>query len=206
MFQRKRTDGPLLPSEAALIAVFGALWGFMEITLGATLKGMRLPFAGAILASLAAIIALTGYYFVPRRSSILMMGGVAALCKIFSIGTVIAGPFFAILLEAIVAQTAVVILGIHRPGYFLSGAAMVCYTVLHPFITQGLIFGGRIYKVYWATAEQIAQSLHLQTVHFTVMIAVYLSLHALAGGLAGLFAFRLARSTQQELAQWEHSA
>jgi len=192
--------------EAVLIAVFGALWGLMEITIGTTLKGMRLPMSGAILTVLAVVIALTGYYFVPRRGAMLMMGGVAALLKIFSIGTVIAGPFFAILMEALVAEIVCRLLGVTYFSYLSAGAAMLCYTALHPFITQGLLFGGRIYEVYVATAKQLAQMLHLQTIHLAALLGLYLLLHILAGALAGFFAFRLAKAVKLELEKLEHAA
>ncbi len=199
--QKKLESGEIL-----LIAVFGALWGLMEITIGTTLKGMRLPMSGAILAMLAAVIAMTGYYFVPRRGAMLMMGGVAALLKIFSIGTVIAGPFFAILMEALVAEIICGLLGVHYFSYLCAGAAMLCYTAVHPFITQGLLFGGRIYEVYVATATQLAQILHLQSIHLMALLGIYFLLHLLAGALAGIFAFRLAKAVKLELEKLEHAA
>jgi len=201
----KTIKARLTPAEAALIAVFGALWGLMEATLGATLKGMRLPLSGAILASLAVVLCLTGRYFVPRRGSILMMGGVAALLKIFSIGTVIIGPFFAILIESMIAEICCLLLGVNRLSYFIAGALVVSYTVLHPLITQGLLFGTRVYQVYWETAVQISRYLHLQTVHLAGVISLYFSLHALVGGLAGLFSYKLAGSTMVELKALEQS-
>ena len=204
--QDKQINTLLLPAETAIIAVFGALWGLMEITLGAALKATRLPFSGAILAALAVVIALTGRYFVHRRGAILMMGGVAALLKIFSAGTVIAGPFFAILMEAAIAEGVVTLLGLRRIAFITAGAAMVGYTVLHPFITQGILYGGRIYEVYWATARQVGQWLHLEIVHLALFIVLYLGGHVLAGGLAGWFAYRLARSSERELERMENAA
>jgi hypothetical protein len=192
--------------QVAIMAAFGALWGLMEMTLGATLKGMRLPMSGAILASLACIIALTGRYFVRRRGAIVMMGGVAAMLKIFSVGTVIAGPFFAILIESAIAEGVCILLGRSRRGFALAGVAVLCYTVLHPFITQGLLFGSRVYEVYWTTARQVGAWLGLRVVHLAVVIGFYLCIHALIGGLAGLFAFRLASAAGLELEKLEQSA
>jgi len=199
-------QGHLAPADAAIIAVFGALWGLMEITLGTALKGTRLPFSGAILACIAAVIVLTGRAFVQRRGAMLMMGGVAALLKIFSVGTVIAGPFFAILIEALLAEAMVALLGLTRPGCILAGMAMVTYTVLHPLITQGLFFGGRIYEVYWAMARQVGQWLHLEIAHLALFIGLYLGIHAIAGGAAGWFASRLGRVAVAELEKLERSA
>jgi len=192
--------------EQVIIALFGALWGLMEITLGALLKGTRLPFSGAILACLPAVIALPGRSFVRRRGAILMMGGVAALIKIFSVGTVIAGPFFAILIEAAIAESLVLAFGLGRTGCLLAGAGMTTYTVFHPLLTQGLFFGGRIYEVYWATARQVGEWLGLEVAHLALFIALYLGVHALTGALAGWFAWAVARTARLELEKLERSA
>jgi hypothetical protein len=56
------------------IAVFGALWGAIEITLGAYLHVIFPPLAdtflvGVIMAGLGGVIALTGRHFVPYTGS-----------------------------------------------------------------------------------------------------------------------------------------
>jgi len=188
-----------------LIAVFGALWGLMEITLGTALKGTRLPFSGAILASVAAVIALTGRHFVHHNGAILLMGGVAALLKIFSTGMVIAGPFLAILLEALCAEFIVILFGTGRLGCILAGTVVVGYTALHPFITQAFLYGGRIFEVYWAIFQQIKSWLHLEFVHFAFFIGFYITVHALIGAAAGWYAFHLAQSAEAQLKKMEHT-
>ncbi len=195
----------LAPVDATVIAVFGTLWGLMEITLGTALKGTRLPLSGAILASIAAVIALTGRYFVHHRGAILLMGGVAALLKIFSAGMVIAGPFLAILLEALCAEAVVILFGTGRLGCILAGAAMVGYTALHPFITQAILYGGRIFEVYWALSQRIGAWLHLEFVHFAFFVGLYVAVHVLVGAAAGWYAFHLAQSAEAELEKMGHT-
>ncbi len=192
-------DGSAISRDTILIAVFGALWGLMEATIGVALKGLRIPMSGAVLTAIAAIILFTGRYFVRRRGSILMMGAVAAILKIFSIGTVIAGPFMAILLEALIAETLVSFLGVNRFSYILTAVILLLYTIVHPFISQGIIFGDDIYTVYLATFRKIAQVLHFETGHLLLVVAVYAGIHTALGVAAGWIGYRLPQRVDREL-------
>jgi len=185
--------------DTVLIGTFGALWGLMEITLGVTLKGLRIPMGGAILTAVSVVIFLTGRYFVRRRGSILMMGAVAAILKIFSIGTVIAGPFMAILIEAVIGEILVTLLGVNRISYLLTGMILLLYTIIHPFISQGIIFGTNIYKIYLQTFSRLAEIIHVDSSHLLWIVAGYAGIHALLGALAGWLAYRLPRRVEKEL-------
>jgi len=134
------------------------------------------------------------------------MGGVAALLKIFSAGMVIAGPFLAILLEALCAEVIVMLFGTGRLGCILAGAVVVSYTALHPFITQAILYGGRIFEVYWALSQQMGSWLHLEFVHFAFFVGFYMTVHALVGAAAGWYAFHLAQSAEVELEKMGHAA
>ncbi len=189
--------------DTVLIGVFGALWGLMEVTLGVTLKGLRIPMGGALLTAVSAIIFLTGRYFVPRRGSILMMGAVAAILKIFSIGTVIAGPFLAILIEAAMGELLISLLGIHRLSYLLTSVILVLYTIVHPFFSQGLIFGVGIYKIYLETFTRFAEILGIGLHHLLWVALGYAGVHVLLGVLAGWIAFSLPRRVEAEHRQMQ---
>ena len=96
------------------IAVFGALWGAIEITLGAYLHVIFPPLAdtflvGVIMAGLGGVIALTGRHFVPHTGSVLMIGVVTALLKALSLGGVKIGPMVAILAESLLMEAGLVL-------------------------------------------------------------------------------------------------
>jgi hypothetical protein len=197
--QSAGTGKSFSPQDIAMVAVFGALWGLMEVTLGVTLKGLRIPMSGAILTAIASIIFLTGRYFVRQRGSILMMGVVAALLKIFSIGTVIAGPFIAILLEAVFAEFIISLLGVNRLSYLITPIFLLLYTIIHPFISQGILFGDDIYAVYVSTLKKIANVLNLGLDHLIWIALLYAGIHVILGSLTGWIAFSLAQKVEQEL-------
>lgn len=190
-----------VPMDTVLVAIFGAMWGFMEITLGVTLKGLRLPLGGAILTTIAVVIFLTGRYFVKRRGSILMMGAVAAILKIFSIGTVIAGPFIAILIEATLAEILISVFGINRISYLSTGIILLLYTILHPFLAQGLIFGANIYKIYLETFRLTAKFFKLDYQYLGLIFLAYVAVHLSLGTIAGWLGWLLPKQVEFELQQ-----
>ncbi len=192
--------------DTALIATFGALWGLMEITVGVTLKGLRIPMGGAILTALAVIIFTTGRYFVPRKGSVLMMGTVAAILKIFSVGTVIAGPFMAIVLEALFGEILLSLLGRHLLSYILTGVILLLYSMVHPFISQGIVFGANIYKIYLDSFTRVAELLHIPARHLLWIIAFYAGVHALLGATAGWIGYLLPRRAEYEYAQLKQNS
>ena len=72
--------------DLVYIAVFGALWGALEITLGAYLHVLFPPLAdtfliGVIMAGLGSVIVLVGRYFVPHTGAAIAIGIITALLK-----------------------------------------------------------------------------------------------------------------------------
>jgi hypothetical protein len=191
-----------LSRESIMIGIFGALWGLMEVGLGGIIKGLRIPMGGAFLTALACIIFLTGRYFVRQPGSILMMGGIAAVLKVFSVGTVIAGPFMAILIEALLAEILISLLGIKKFSYLLTGAILTTYTIIHPFISQGIIFGDNIYKVYIETFKGLAALINIDITYFGIIILGYGGLHFLLGIAAGWIAFSISKKAEGEFYQY----
>lgn len=191
-------DRSSLSRDSVFIAIFGALWGLVEITLGVVIKGTHLPMGGALLTAICSVIFLTGRFFVRRRGSILMMGGIAATLKIFSLGTVIAGPFLAILIESFLAEILISLLGVHRFSYVITASALSVYTILHPFISQGIIFGENIYMIYLETFKKITQLLHLDVNYFIWIIIIYIFLHLILGITSGWLAYSLALQVKKE--------
>ena len=90
--------------ELVLLAVFGALWGVVEITLGSVLKSLDVPLSGVVLAGAGLMIALIARLFVPGKGSTLFVGIIAMFLKLFSLGGVIIGPMMSIFAEALIAE------------------------------------------------------------------------------------------------------
>jgi len=188
--------------ELVLMAVFGALWGLSEITLGSVLHAIDLPLSGMALSIVGGMLLCIGRLFVPRRGSSLFIGVIAMILKLFSIGSVVLGPMVGILMEALVAELLLDLFPRPSLPAFLA-ACMGCslWTVVHPFFT-GLVFFGRSMFIVWLDLLDAGSQLFRLPVQAAVVIVIVLVIvHLLAGGLGGWLAWRLGKTLQARLAR-----
>lgn len=178
--------------DLVYIAIFGALWGGLEASLGSYLHVLKVPFTGVIMGGLGLVLALLGRPFVPRRGSVMMIGVVTALLKMLSLGGVILNPMIGILAESALAELA--LSPWRRPArgaFAVAGAVAVVWVFFHPFFTQGVLAGQGIVTVYGWALESGARLLGLPLEAVGAIVACLLALHAGAGALAGLVAWEV---------------
>lgn len=186
--------------QLVTLAVFGTLWGAVEMSLGAVLNTLHMPMSGAILAGVGLAIALIGRVFVPRRGSTLFIGAIAMLLKLFSIGGIVIGPLVGILFEALLAEIVLTIAG--RPmrwAFMLSGALGVIWTLVQPFFTGWLLFGRDMFIVWLDLLDGGSRLLGLPADSAFLIVLALVVLYALIGCVAGLIAWGAARRIQLRL-------
>lgn len=198
--------------ELVLLAVFGALWGGVEISLGSLLHALHIPMLSTILAALGIAVALIGRPYVPKRGSTLFIGIIAMLLKLFSLGGVVLGPMIGILVEALCAE--IVLDLFKKPGkaaFLLAGAAAVLWTLVHPFFTGLVFFGRGLLEVWQGTIDEGSRLLGLDAHTAAIwiasmMIALRVSIGAAAGWLAWQSASLLKRREQsiEEVSEYQN--
>ncbi|MBE0410876.1 MAG: hypothetical protein IBX69_14230 [Anaerolineales bacterium] len=190
----------LTTRELATLAVFGALWGLVEISLGSVLKTLNVPLSGVVLAAIGLTIALTGRAFVPRRGSTLFIGVLAMLLKMFSLGGVIIGPMIGILSEALIAEIVLSLAGRpRRTAFALAGALGITWVLLQPFVTGPLLFGRTVFTVWLDLLDRGRQLLGLDPTAALWIVLAFLAIHLAIGGLIGWLSWDIARLLQIRL-------
>jgi ABC-type thiamin/hydroxymethylpyrimidine transport system permease subunit len=185
--------------QLVLIAVFGSLWGVVEMSLGAVVKSLGLPFSGAVLAALGLTVALAGRAFVPRRGATLFTGVVAALLKLFSLGGVVLGPMIGILAEALIAEL-ILSASARRdrpPGLLaclLAGAGGVVWTLFQPFATGAALYGRDLFVVWLDLLDSGARLLGLPASAGLWIAGLLAALHLALGAAAGWLGWSAART------------
>lgn len=176
--------------ELVTLAVFGALWGAIEVTIGSVLHAFHIPMSGAFLAAIGLALVIISKRYVSKRGSILFIGVIAMILKLFSIGSIVIGPMIGILMEAVVAEG--VFLFARRPNrlaFMLAGSLGVLWTLIHPFFT-GLLFFGRQPLVVWLDLVDEGARLFGLSSGAAIWIAILMVvIHLLIGGLAGWLAW-----------------
>ncbi len=193
--------------DLVYVAIFGAIWGAVEITLGSYLHVIFPPLAdtfvpGLFLASVGVVVALVGRLFVPRIGSVFMIGVVTAILKALSIGGVKIGPMGAILVESLLMEVGLILS--RRPrrwGFVLAGALAVSWNFFHKFIFMWLLFGRGIYEVYVDMIGQGASLLRVDVRYGLLIIGVLFLLRIVFGGIAGWVGWDLGRVVRDRLAR-----
>jgi hypothetical protein len=189
------------------VAVFGALWGALELTLGAYLHVLFPPlantfFTGLIMAGIGAAIALVGYTFVPRPGAVLSIGIITALLKVVSLGGAKIGPVVAILAEVILMEVALLSKRSPTRGrYVLAGTVAVSWNFFHKFIMMRLLYGRGIGEVYVKMVKEGSPVLGLDAGYAVAIIGVLFLFRVVAGAVAGWLAWDLGRLVARRVAR-----
>lgn len=186
--------------QLVILAVFGALWGGVEIYLGSVLNALKIPLSGVVLSAIGLAIALIGRVFVPRRGATLFVGIIAMILKLFSIGNIVVGPMVAILAEALIAE---LVLSLSAPAsrlsFILAGALGVLWSFVQPFVTGPVLFGRALIEVWLSTLQKGSQLFGLPSDAVWIILGIFAGLHLLVGGAAGELAWETGRLLHDRL-------
>ena len=173
-------------------AVAGSIWAALEIIIGSFLHNLRLPFSGTILA-LMSVYLLVAFSVVWNEKGLIWRAGlICALMKSVSPSAVIIGPMTGIMLEALLLELSVFLLGRNLVGYVLGGAAAVLSSLVHKLITLLILYGFDLVRIvsglYTYSVKQINLANNSPGLLIALIIAIYLvtgAVGAIGGYLAG---------------------
>jgi hypothetical protein len=188
------------------VAVFGALWGGLEMGLGSALHAARLPFAGAALGAAGISIALVGRRLSPRRGFVLYVAAVAALLKVMGPGSVVLAPVLGIFAEAGLVELVLALGGDRRAAFAVGGALATTWALVHPLVAQGLLAGREILHVWEAILQAGARALGLPAGSLIAAGAVLVAAHLALGGIGGVLAWNAGCSAAARLATQPEAA
>jgi hypothetical protein len=176
--------------QLVILAVFGAIWGIVEISLGSILHTLNLPLTGTILAAVGLYIAIIGRLFVPIPGSTLFIGAVALVLKLFSIGSVLLGPMVGILIEAIIVEVTLTAFGApSRWGFVIAGSLGVVWTLIHPFVTGLLLFGREPIAMWLDLLDEGTQLLGISPKLTILIVLILVAIRMVIGGVSGWLAW-----------------
>lgn len=184
----------------AHVTAFGALWGTLEITLGAFLHTLRLPFVGVLLAAASAALLVAQRRLLPRRGLSLATGVVAALCKSLSPGGIILGPMIGITTEALLVELC--LLPGRRPSLvpaLLAGALCTLWATFQGLVTQYVVFGAKVVELYLAALGLAGRWLGLRPEAGWWVLALLVGIVVVVGAVGSGLGLRLGRDAAAKL-------
>lgn len=170
---------------AAIVIGLGCVWGLAELTLGTRLHMSGIPLAGQIMMPVGIWCALSAHRLCPKRGIVTATGLAAALVRVVGLGAVLPMPGLAILLEAMLMESALQLAGPRRAGYVLAGAAAALYPLLHAFVFKTLLFGLALAAVYGGMIKQARTTLRIEALSGPMALVVWMGISILIGAGAG---------------------
>ncbi len=176
--------------QLVYIAVFGALWGVIEVAAGMILHNLHVPFTGLILTIAGIITALVCVKLTNRKSALLSVAIIAAILKMLSFTFIKIGPIVGIITSAFAGQIVLLLLNINLIGFIFTGGVMASMPFVQFLAVYSVIYTPEIFKIY----EDVLRTLGFKDINLVVLISTILSLHFLLGSIAGLVSWQLSKT------------
>jgi len=186
--------------ELVTLAVFGALWGVVEISLGSLLHVLNAPLTGLFMTTFGITIALVGRLYAPKPGSTLFIGLITALLKMFSLGGIVINPMLGIIAASLLAE--IVLSAFRRPrrlAFVLAGGLAVLWTLVHPFFTQSFLAGRGVLVIWLDLLDEGTRLFGLNPNAVWIIVAALALLRLVAGGAAGWVAWDLGQTIQKRM-------
>jgi len=181
------------------VAIFGALWGGLELTLGTFLHTLRVPKTGLMMVTLSAVLMTAQRTVYPVRGSTLATGVVAACLKSLSPGGVILGPIVGILSEALVMEFCM-LFSRHMLVCGLAGGLAVFVSQMQSVFKMWLYYGNDFFH---AAMRVVTKFLRLESTAALgwSFVALFMGIVLGIGFVAGIIGNRWGRRVLREISK-----
>jgi len=186
-------------NEFISTALFGALWGVIEISLGTILHASKIPFRGTLLTIIAVVLITISRSFINYKGSMTAISSVAATLKLITLPGFNITPFIAIMMQGIIAEIVFSFFTYSFISSLLTGSLILLYTLIHSLIMQGIFFGFGIYNVYLEILNSIGKAINYEGEMSLILIPLIFFLYIFIGAGAGWFGYVTSNRTKEIL-------
>ncbi|MGE0078248.1 MAG: nucleoside-triphosphatase [Bacteroidales bacterium] len=129
--------------------VIGTFWGALEIVLGSVLHNLMLPLLAGTLLSFAGVMIMTAISVKqPQRGLYWRAALVCAMLKSVSPSAVIITPMIAIMLEGLLVELGILLMGRNLVGLAIGGGLAVLSVPAFKITRLFMMYGSSIYDLY----------------------------------------------------------
>jgi hypothetical protein len=174
-------------------AVAGGLWASFEILVGSFLHNLHLPFSGTVMATLSVVL-MIAFLQVWNTSGLIWRAGiVSGLMKSLSPSAMILGPMTGIMMEAVLMDLMIFLLGKNLVGYWFAGITALLSTILHKIINLFILYGSDLVNIYVNLFRFLMKQLSIEEADPRDLILWILILYTLLGMVAATTGYLLGR-------------
>ncbi len=174
-------------------AAIGSIWAAIEIVAGSFLHNLRIPFSGTMLA-MAAVYILVAFAMQWKEPGIIIRAGlIAAVMKSISPSAVILGPMVGIIMEAVILEAILFLIGRNLPGFIIGGMLAVSWALMQKILSLLILYGFDLVKIAEALYLFLVKSTGLEGLSPLYLLLLVAAIYLIAGttaSLAGYLSFR----------------
>ncbi len=174
-------------------AVVGGLWASLEIIVGSFLHNSRIPMAGSTLAFFGTILLIGYYQLWPQKGLVIRAGLIAAIMKSVSPSAILLGPMMGIMLEALLIEVVILLLGRNFIGYLFAGIFSVSSALFYKIFSMIVFYGYDLLQVYVNIINFGLKQLRIEEAEPAEVLFVLLSFYIIMGVLASLSGYYAGR-------------
>jgi len=178
-------------------AAVGGIWASIEIIIGSFLHNTRLPFAGSMLAFAGTVLLIGFYQIWPEKGLIIRAGLITAVMKSVSPSAIILGPMTGIMLEAIVIELVILLLGNNVFSLILAGILSVSSALFHKVVSLLILYGFDLIQIYVNIINFALKQFGLREAGEWQILTALLSVYIFFGLVAALFGRYVGRKALQ---------
>jgi len=173
-----------------------ALWVICEAFAGGIMHGIKLPFSGLIVSSLAITCIILIAYYVPTASAIIKATVIVAVFKLMLSPHSPPTAYIAVFFQGLMGQLLLRNKRTFNAGAIILAVLALVESAIQRILVLVIVYGNNLWK---AINEFLQKLTHEQTTtNYSFMIAAsYILLHAVTGVFVGIYAARLARRSEQ---------
>lgn len=184
----QRTALPIAWREAA---IFGALWGGVEITIGPLLYVTRLPLKGVFMSGLAIALLTASHMLIRRPWFPLRAAIICMLIRALAPDGLRIGLMFALLFQGFTVSLCFRLLRAALPAAIVAGFIATTASQIQSFVVKLITYGANFWELFVALLERAQRDLGLPPDSDWRIISLFLGIVGLAGGAAGVIGWRL---------------
>jgi len=180
-------------------ALFGTLWGAVELSLGTVLQIGRLPLRGVLLGIFGILCLVTLRRLQPKIGVCLLAGTVAAFLKVFSLGGLYPGPLIGIGVQAVFVELGFLLTAGTAAGAVIGGALALMAGPLQMIFTTWVIAGREAVASMMAAMARGLHLMGLPPVSPIMAVTIVMCISGGLGALAGAWSWRVAGRVRRRL-------
>ena len=180
-------------------ALFGALWGALEASVGTAVYLGKVPLRGTLMGLLGLLCLICLRRLQPRPGVCLLAGVVAVFLKVFTLGGLYPGPLIGIAVQALAVEVAMTASGGRAIGAAVGGALTLASNPLQKLTMTWLISGTEAMRAYFELLEASVAHVGVEGVRPAVVVGTVVVATAAIGALGGLWAWWVAGRVARRL-------